>query len=77
MTITIGTDGNARCLYAETIDLAELGQPTITRASHVEPDETGRWMADLSPVDGPPLGPYPTRSQALAAEAAWLEANRL
>ena len=77
MTITIGTDGTARCQYAETIDLAELGQPVIARASHVEPDEAGRWMADLSPVSGPALGPYPTRSQALAAEAAWLEANRL
>ena len=77
MTITIGTDGTARCLYSETIDLAELGQPQIIRASHVEPDETGRWMADLSPVSGPQLGPFPSRSQALAAEAAWLEANRL
>ncbi len=77
MTITIAADGTARCLYAETIDLAEIGQPTITRASHVEPDAAGKWHADLSPVSGPILGPYAARSDALAAEAAWLEANRL
>jgi hypothetical protein len=77
MTITIATDGTARCLYAETIDLAELGQLAIMRASHVEPNATGRWIADLSPVNGPILGPYAARSEALAAEAAWIEANRL
>jgi hypothetical protein len=77
MTIVIAADGTARCLYLEAIDLAELGQPVITRASHVEPDAAGRWFADLSPVSGPALGPYAARSDALAAEAAWLEANRL
>ena len=30
----------------------------IRRASHVEPDEAGRWWADLSPVGGPRLGPF-------------------
>ena len=77
MTLVIAADGTARCLYGEIIDLAELGQPAITRASHVEPDADGRWLADLSPVSGPMLGPYPTRSAALAAEAAWLESYRL
>ena len=77
MTIVIRPDGTARCLYDETIRLAELGQATITRASHVEPDEHGQWIADLTPVSGPTLGPFPTRSAALAAEAQWLEANRL
>ena len=77
MTLVIGTDGTARCLYGEAIDLGELGHPAISRASHIEPDETGQWLADLSPVSGPILGPFPARSAALAAEAAWLEANRL
>jgi hypothetical protein len=77
MTLVIAADGTARCLYGEAIDLAALGQPAITRASHVEPDAAGRWLADLSPVSGPALGPFPTRSAALAAEAAWLEAHRL
>ncbi len=77
MTITIQPDGDARCLYGETIDLAEIGHLAIQRASHVEPNDSGQWMADLSPVSGPVLGPYPTRSLALAAEAEWLEEHRL
>ena len=60
-----------------TIDLAALGAPRITRASHVEPDESGRWLADLAPVGGPVLGPFERRSEALEAEVAWLEANWL
>jgi hypothetical protein len=77
MMIVITANGTARCLYSETIDLAELGQPAIRRASYVETDAAGRWHADLSPVSGPTLGPFPTRSAALTAEAAWLETNRL
>jgi hypothetical protein len=56
--------------------LEQLGLCTVRRASHVEPvpTDTGtQWAADLSPVGGPMLGPYRTRSEALAAELAWLE----
>jgi hypothetical protein len=73
MRLVIEPDGTVRCVYAEAIDLASLGAPTIRRASHVEPDAEGRWWADLSPVAGPRLGPFLTRSQALAAEQSWLE----
>ena len=38
-----------------------LGQLTIRRASHVEPDEWGRWTADLTPIAGP-LQDIPPRS---------------
>jgi hypothetical protein len=77
MNLIIGMDGLVRGIYGEEIDLAALGQPRITRASHVEPDDQGRWLADLSPVGGPVLGPFDRRSDALAAEVAWLEANWL
>jgi hypothetical protein len=50
-----------------------LGRLTITRAGHVEPDARGGWLADLSPVGGPALGPFSRRSEALAAEQLWLE----
>jgi hypothetical protein len=75
MQIIISPGGMVRCIYDEAIDLAAIGKPVITRASHVEPTADGRWQADLSPVAGPVLGPFGRRSEALAAEAAWLEAS--
>jgi hypothetical protein len=72
MEIRITPAGGIRCLYDEALDLTSLGPLTIERASHVEPDITGQWMADLSPVGGPRLGPFARRSDALAAESAWL-----
>ncbi|MHB1425758.1 MAG: hypothetical protein ACYC3I_21530 [Gemmataceae bacterium] len=72
MELLIRPGGEVRCVYGEAIDLLVLGPPHITRASHVEPDEQGRWWADLSPVHGPRLGPFRQRTQALDAEQEWL-----
>jgi len=77
MQLVISSDGTLRCVYGEAIDLQALGQLDIQRASHVEPDGHGQWIADLTPVGGPLLGPFPRRSDALAAESQWLEANWL
>jgi hypothetical protein len=77
MRLVVERDGRVRCLYGEAVDLASLGELAVRRASHVEPDERGRWWADLGPVAGPRLGPFARRSQALAAEEAWLEAHWL
>lgn len=77
MTLYVDGQGQVRCLYQETVDLTTLGRCQIQRASQVEPDEHGRWWADLSLVQGPRLGPYASRSQALAAEQAWLEPRLL
>jgi hypothetical protein len=77
MNLIIERDGQVRGIYGEAIDLAALGQAQITRASHVEPDIQGRWLADLSPVGGPVLGPFDRRSDALNAEVAWLDDNWL
>ncbi len=77
MDIVILADGTIRYVYDETLDLATLGPLDIRRASHVEPTDDGRWSADLSPVDGPNLGPFITRSEALLAEQTWLAANWL
>jgi hypothetical protein len=77
MQLLIDPGGTVRCVYAEAIDLTALGTPSIRRASHVEPDEHGQWWSDLSPVGGPRLGPFPSRTPALDAEHAWLEANWL
>lgn len=76
--IVINTDGTLCFLHDDRLcDLLSEGEVRIERASHVEPDEAGLWRADLSPVAGPVLGPYPLRQQALDAEASWLRRHRL
>ncbi len=77
MQLVVSAIGTVHALYDEAIDLAALGRMTITRGSFVEPDELGRWFADLAPVDGPKLGPFSCRSAALSAEREWLETNWL
>jgi hypothetical protein len=77
MDLVVTRAGVVRAVYGEAIDLTALGNPAIVRASHVEPDRQGRWHADLGPVGGPVLGPFGRRSEALAAEAAWLEEHWL
>ena len=77
MELVIKPEGEVRCIYGESIPLHRLGQISIRRGSHVEPDEAGNWHADMSPVKGPRLGPFETRSQALAAEVDWLNQNWL
>ncbi len=73
MQLVIQPDGSVRCVYSETLDLHALGNLNISRGSHVEPDPNGRWIADLSPVAGPRLGPFSKRSDALEAETEWLD----
>jgi hypothetical protein len=72
MELVVDAGGDVRCIYDEGIDLREIGTLRITRASHVEPDRDGFWWADMGPVDGPVLGPYASRSEALGAERGWL-----
>jgi hypothetical protein len=73
MQLVVEQGGTVRCIYSEALDLHSLGSPRIRRASHVEPTPNGQWTADLSPVGGPTLTAFSTRSQALAAELRWLE----
>lgn len=74
MSITITPDGNIRFIWDDSLaELVSAGIPTVSRASHVEANASGEWLADLAPVAGPVLGPFPLRSEALAAERRWLE----
>ena len=77
MQLVIDPAGGVRCVYDEALPLSEFGQLTIARGSHVEPTDSGHWTADLSPVGGPLLGPFESRSAALTAERDWLETNWL
>lgn len=77
MQLLITAEGQVRCIYAEAIDLATIGRLRITRGSFVEPNATGQWIVDLSPVQGPRLGPFAKRSAALQSEIDWLEQHWL
>ena len=77
MQLVVATNGAVRFVYAEAVDLRSLGPATIRRGSYVEPDAAGSWLVDLSPVDGPRLGPFRKRSDALQAEVAWLQEHWL
>jgi hypothetical protein len=75
--LVVASDGTIRCVYDEVLPLSALGKLAIERASHVEPDGSGQWYADLGPVAGPRLGPFSLRSQALKAEQYWLQEHWL
>ena len=77
MNLVVDARGVVRLVYAETFDWRGFGVLSIDRASHVEPDLRGLWFADLAPVGGPRLGPFHVRSEALAAEQAWLDQHIL
>jgi hypothetical protein len=72
MEILITAAGQGRCVYSEEIDLSTLGRLSIRRGSHVESTPDAQWTADMSPVDGPILGPFQRWSEAIAAEREWL-----
>lgn len=72
--LDVSPNGTLTAIYNDDlVDLMGQAQVHITRASHVEPttDGTG-WMADLSPSNGPLLGPFRLREDALQAEVRWL-----
>lgn len=71
--LCVHPNGNVTTIYAENLDLRALGRARIDRASTVEPNAQCEWIVDLARSQGPQLGPYATRSEALAAERDWLE----
>jgi hypothetical protein len=77
MEIIITATGRGRCVYGEAIDLTALGKLAIRRGSHVESTPNSQWTADMSPVNGPVLGPFSLWSEAIAAERQWLADNWL
>jgi len=74
-------NGEITFIYADEMKpFLELGEATVKRVSHVEPttvDGEVKWAADMSPVNGPVLGPYGSRQKALDEEVQWLNNNRL
>ena len=75
--VEIIVEADGRLSFVHDDDVAGLfagSESRTRRASHVEPTDAGTWTADLAPVDGPTLGPFVTRREALAAEVNWLKA---
>jgi hypothetical protein len=68
-------DGIVETLYEDDLNLDQIGEMDIRRASHVEPNNNGKWIVDLSPVNGPKLGPFKKRKDALKAEVKWINKN--
>lgn len=73
--IVVDPAGMIRFIYQDDLKpLLAVGTSRIRRASHVEPSDDGscRWTADMSPVQGPMLGPFNSRQEALRAEVQFL-----
>lgn len=75
MDIFIKPDGAVQALYTDDFDFETLGKREISKASYIEVDEQSQFWSDLSPVDGPRLGPFYKRSQAIKAEQDWIVQN--
>jgi hypothetical protein len=74
--ISVDDEGRLTFIYSDDLlFLHELGRSSVTRASHVEPTSAGEWTADMNPSNGPVLGPFKTRKEALDAEIEWLKEN--
>ncbi|MEW6545046.1 MAG: hypothetical protein AB1411_15735 [Nitrospirota bacterium] len=73
--LRVSPQGTVSVIYDDELAplIGELGRASIQRASYVEPTSDGWWLVDLTPSNGPVLGPFPLRNEALAAERAWLE----
>lgn len=59
------------CEEVKLAYLNRLGRPPEDMRCVFQPNA---WWADLSPVNGPLLGPFLSRSSALEAEVEWLHA---
>jgi hypothetical protein len=77
MILMVSPNGDIRGIYTDDFPWRELGKTLVQRASHVEPDHLGLWYADLSLRNGPRIGPFAKRAEAIAAEVAWLENHHL
>ena len=73
----IRPDGTIEGLYQEVLTLDTCGDRTIRRASSVEPSDDGSWQVQIGLIGGESLcmSGFRTRSDALAAEKAWIVDN--
>ena len=74
ITVDIKPSGQVRYLHDDLVaGVIDPGPVTARRASHIEISEDGKtWYVDLAPVDGPTVGGFASRQQAVEYEEAWL-----
>ena len=81
MVVAFDKEGNATFVHSDEAMRMMMpimkGKPDIRRVSRVEADEDGNFWADLAPVGGPKLGPFPPDQykEAIRREVEWLEKN--
>lgn len=79
--IKISPAGKVTQIYEDDDPYQFVGQTTIRRASRVEPTEDGKWEADMSLLGDEhkdvKLGPFDFRTQAIAAEIAYINKHHL
>lgn len=82
MKFIVNPDGSIELIHKDDVNQM-FDNPTVVdikRASHVEPtikDGKVSWFSDMTPVNGPVLGPFDNREEALKEEVTWLENNYL
>ena len=72
MQLVVKPTGVLIGIYDDSLDYSEFGKPQIRRVSYVEPDEQGRWFANMTLSNGPTLGPFDKRHKAITAELEYL-----
>jgi hypothetical protein len=72
-TIVTGPTGTFIEVYSDDLpNLKTEWDVKIKRAIYVDVCEGG-WVADMSILNGPQLGPYRSRQDALDAEVDWID----
>lgn len=65
MKLFIHVNGTLQAIYDDKMPLFDLGDRTIKRAAHVEPDDHGYWWIHFQ---GEKHGPFTFRTHALEYE---------
>lgn len=75
MHILVTNSGSIQFIHSDELfnALKDIGTPSIRRASNVEPTDDSLWTATMR--DGVIIGPFDSRTEALAAEVALLESR--
>ena len=74
-TIFIRPDGTLEFIYHDLLRplIDQAHTITINRVSSVEPNDQGKWVADLSAVGGPCSPEFDLREDALQWEVNWIQ----